>query len=199
MTTRRLPPKEALLHHIPSRPCGPSHLPPTPSNQYSRPTGEINTPSVRRLRRRPPPPEGEEDHGSRRSRPQPSQHEPPGRKRHANGVERRFAPEQGANQSGTGRAPVEVRGVEPRSSEASAPASPSAADSEHLGRAGRCRHETLRPSRSWSYPAGPGSRRGQPSKVTPVLPVRAPDRRTGYLIRQPVRGCPRHLWLFPVW
>ena len=33
-----------------------------------------------------------------------------------------------------GRFSVEVRGVEPRSSEASAPASPSAADSEFVGR-----------------------------------------------------------------
>lgn len=62
---------------------------------------------------------------------------------------------------------VEVRGVEPRSSEASASASPSAADSE-LRNAGPYRRVVLRPSRSGLDPPVPAIPAGASPIATPV-------------------------------
>src|SRR5688572_10839734 len=97
--------------------------------------------------------------------------------------------------SGGGR--VEVRGVEPRSVEPSAPASPSAVVSE-LSATGTLTTSFPAPIRSWLGPTVPKSRGGRPALRRPAPTVRDSVGRTGYLFRQPVRSYLRHLLVFPV-
>ena len=92
---------------------------------------------------------------------------------------------------------VEVRGVEPRSVEPSAPASPSAVVSE-LSATGTLTTSFPAPIRSWLDPTVPKPRGEHPALRRPAPTVRDSVGRTGYLIRQPVRSCLRHLLVFPV-
>ena len=92
---------------------------------------------------------------------------------------------------------MEVRGVEPRSVEPSALASPSAVVSE-LSAAGTLTTSFPVPIRSCLSPTVPESRGERPAVRRPIPAVREPAGRTGYLIRQPVRSYLRHLLVFPV-
>ncbi len=91
---------------------------------------------------------------------------------------------------------VEVRGVEPRSSEfrrRHLRAQPIA----FSRMSGRYRRVSRHPSRSWLDPPVPAPRRGHPPLRRPTPARGEPSGRTGRLVRRPVRVWARHLLVVP--
>ncbi len=66
-----------------------------------------------------------------------------------------------------------------------------------FGRPGLCQQAARRPIPSCLGPPVRESRRLHPAKRRPAPGVQEPPGRTGYLIRQPVRSCLRHLLVVP--
>lgn len=92
---------------------------------------------------------------------------------------------------------VEVGGIEPPSRETSAPASPSAADSERSGPEASVGESPRTLSGVDLDPPVPEPRRGQPALRCPVPAGQAPSGRTRCSVRQRVRQVRRHLLVVP--
>jgi hypothetical protein len=89
---------------------------------------------------------------------------------------------------------VEVRGVEPRSSEMLVPASPSASDRDCRA-IGPCRQAIRCRIRKCLSPPVPEPRREPPPLRRPDPARGEPTGRTDCLVRQPVRSCLRHVFV----